>query len=136
MAKVFTGKVVIPGDKMEAYFKALAEAEKEREPFRNYLDELNSQFADYLDLKYSSRTARKHSGVVEMFIEFLCRQTDVEKIEDITRGIANTYFRQWYKRKVWDSATADDLKVALRKFFQFLAAEKGILNEKVLSGLK
>ena len=45
MPKVYMGKVVIPGDQIEAYFKALAEAEKAREPFRNHLQGLNQDFA-------------------------------------------------------------------------------------------
>lgn len=136
MARVFKGKVMIPGDKVDEYFKALEEAEKAREPFRKYLSSLNEEFADYLISKFSQKTARKHAGIVQMFIEFLCAYTDVDKIEDITRGMANTHFRQWYKRKVWDSSTPNDLKIALRKFFQFLADEKGIINEKALQGLR
>jgi site-specific recombinase XerD len=53
-------------------------------------------------------------------------------IEEITKGIANTHFRTWYKRKVWDSATDNDLKIGIKKFFEFLAKEKGIENNKVL----
>jgi hypothetical protein len=139
MAKVFTEKVVIPGNKIDEYLKALKEAEEARAPFRKHLENLKDEkdeFENYLLSKFSKRTARKHASIVEMFIEFLCGYTDVEKIEDITRGIANTHFRQWYKRKVWDSSTSDDLKVALYKFFQFLADEKGILNTNVLVGLK
>ena len=136
MAQVFTGKVAIPGDKIEEYFKAMEEAEKAREPFRRYLMDLNREFADYLSKKHTRRTASKHSGIVEMFIEFVCRHTDVEKIEDITKGIANSYFRKWYKKKVWDSSTESDLKVAIKKFFQFLATEKGIENRKVLDSFK
>ena len=71
-----------------------------------------------------------------MFIEFISRQTDIERLEDVTKGIVNTHFRQWYKRKVMDSSTVNDLRVALRKFFQFLATEKGIQNPKVLDALK
>ena len=71
-----------------------------------------------------------------MFVEFISRQTDVEDIEEITKGIVNTHFRQWYKRKVLDAATVNDLRVALRKFFQFLETEKGIQNAKVLDALK
>ena len=136
MAKVFTGRVAIPGDKIEEYFEAMAAAEEMRRPFREYLEGLNEEFYDHLADKFSERTARKHAGIVDMFIEFVIRQTDVKSIEEITRGIANTHFRKWYKRKVWDSATENDLKVALRKFFTFLSQEKGITNEKVLKGLK
>lgn len=136
MPRVFTGKVVIPGDKIEEYFKAMAEAEKEREPFRRYLEGLKEEFSSYLARKYARRTVNKHVGIIEMFIEFISRQTDVEKVEEITRGMVNTHFRQWYKRKVLDSATSDDLRVALTKFFQFLETEKGISNPKVLQALQ
>ncbi|MDI6793743.1 MAG: site-specific integrase [bacterium] len=138
MARVFTGKVVIPGDKIDDYLELMAEAEKEREPFRKSLAGLNEDFADYmLDEKgLTERTARKHGWIVGMFIEFLCSQTDVESLEEVTRGIANTHFRNWWKKKVWSSETPNDLRVALKKFFQFLAAKKGIENEKVLKALK
>ena len=79
---------------------------------------------------------RKYTGIVDMFIEFICRYTNVEKIEDITKGMVNSQLRSWYKRKVWDSATESDLRVALKKFFQFLATEKGTIDQKVLDALK
>ena len=41
MAKVYTGKVAVPGDKFEEYLKLMEEAEKEREPFRRQLVQLN-----------------------------------------------------------------------------------------------
>ena len=90
MAKVFTGKVAIPGDKLDEYFQALKEAEEGREPFRQYLASLNKEFGSYLSKKFTKRTVSKHTGIVEMFIEFLCRYTDVKSIDDITRGIANS----------------------------------------------
>lgn len=136
MAKVYTGKVMIPGDRIEEYFKLMAEAEKKREPFRQSLLNLNQEFYAFLQSKFSQRTARKHSSIVEMFVEFICLKTDVEKIEEITRGMVNTHFRNWWKKKVWDSTTPDELRVALRKFFVFLAEVKGIVNEKALKALK
>ena len=136
MPRVFTGKVVIPGDKIDEYLKAMAQAEEARKPFRRHLEELNEEFASYLSARYSDRTARKHTSIVEMFIDFLCRYTDVESLEEVTKGMVNTHFKQWYKRKVLDSATPDDLRVALKKFFQFLAMEKGIENQKVLESFK
>ncbi len=136
MPQVFTGKVAIPGDKIQDYLKMLEEAEKQREPFRNALKELNDEFHDHLLTKFQPKTARKHTMVVEMFIEFLCRHTDVMQIEDITRGMANTHFKKWWKKKVWDSTTPDQISVALKKFFTFLADEKGIVNEKVLHSFK
>ena len=136
MAKVYNGKVMIPGDKIEQYLKIMAEAEKKREPFRQYLLGLNGDFREYLESKLSARTARQHSSIVGLFVDFICRQTDVEKIEDITRGMVNTHFKNWWRRKVWDSTTPDQLRVALRKFFVFLAENKGIVNEKVLKALQ
>jgi site-specific recombinase XerD len=136
MAEVFTGRVVIPGDQIEAYFQAMAEAEKAREPFRKHLENLNQEFKDYLATKYVPKTVRKHGSIVSLFIDFICHYTDVQSIEEITKGMVNSHFRSWYRRKILDSATESDLKVALRKFFQFLASEKGITNQKALDALK
>lgn len=136
MPQVFTGKIAIPGDKIQDYLKMLEEAEKQREPFRNSLNELNDEFHEHLLTKFQPKTARKHAMVVELFIEFLCRHTDVTRIEDITRGMANTHFKKWWKKKVWDSTTPEQISVALKKFFTFLANEKGIVNEKVLQSFK
>ena len=135
MAKVYTGKVAIPGDKIKEYLKLMEEAEKQREPFRKHLIELNDDFHESLLVKYTERTANKHSGIVSLFIDFVCGYTDVEDISEITKGMVNTHFKQWWKRKVWDSTTPDQLRVALKKFFTFLADEKGIVNENVLKAL-
>jgi len=136
MAKVYTGKVIIPGDKIDEFFKVMKEAEEKRKPFRQSLLDLNQEFHQFLLTKYSERTARKHASIVEVFIDFICRQTDVERIDEITRGMVNTHFKKWWKRKVWDSTSPDELTVALRKLFLFLSEEKKIVNEKVLKALK
>jgi site-specific recombinase XerD len=60
----------------------------------------------------------------------------VESIEEITRGMVNTHFKKWWKRKVWDSTTPNELRIALKKFFQFLESEKKIENEKAMKGLQ
>jgi hypothetical protein len=136
MAKVYTGKVAIPGDQIDDYLKLMMEAEERRAPFQQQLTRLNDEFYENLLLKVSDRTARKHTGIIGLFIDFICGYTDVESIEEITRGMVNTHFKQWWKRKVWDSTTPDQLTVALRKFFTFLATEKGIVNEKAMKGLQ
>lgn len=136
MAKVYEGKVIIPGDKMDEFFKVMKEAEEKREPFRQSLLSLNQEFHQFLLTRYSERTSRKHASIVELFIDFICRQTDVERIEEITRGMVNTHFKKWWKRKVWDATTTDELRVALKKFFVFLSEEKNIVNEKALKALK
>ena len=136
MAQVFTGKVLVPGDRINEYFEALQQVETARAPFRQSLEQLNQEFAEFLATKYVPKTVRKHTGIIDLFIHFICGYTDVEKIEDITKGMVNSHFRSWYKRKVMDSATESDLRVALRKFFQFLATEKGITHQKLLDALK
>jgi hypothetical protein len=50
--------------------------------------------------------------------------------------MVNTHFKSWWRRKVLDATTQDELGVALRKFFKFLADERGIVNEKALKALK
>jgi hypothetical protein len=57
-------------------------------------------------------------------------------IEEITKGMVNSQFRRWYKSKVWGSTEPDELRVALKKFFQFLHQHKGIRNDTVLAALK
>lgn len=136
MAKVYTGKVVIPANQFDEYLEAMQAAEEARAPFRQSLEQLNRDFAGFLAAKYSKKTVRKHTNIIELFIHFICGYTDVETIEDISKGMVNSHFRKWYKRKVWDSSTESDLRVALKKFFQFLTTEKGITNEKVLNALK
>lgn len=136
MPQIFTGKVRIPADQIAQYFSDLEAANQVRAPFRRYLEGLHEEFTGYLTAKYAQRTVTKHASIFEMFIEFLCDYTDVTAIEEITRGIVNTHFRQWYKRKVWSSATPDDLRVALKKFFQFLETEKGIANPKAVAALQ
>ena len=136
MAKVYTGKVMIPGEKMDEFFKLMKEAEEKREPFRQSLLQLNEEFAEYLSKKVSQRTVRKHTSIIDLFIEFICRKTDVETIGEITRGMVNTHFKKWWKRKVWGSTTPDQLRVTLKKFFNFLTTEKNIVNEKVIKALR
>lgn len=70
-------------------------------------------------------------AIIALFIDFVCWDTDVLRIEEITRGIANSYFRQWYPRKVHDR-TESELKTAIKKFFLFLAQERDITNDAVL----
>jgi len=135
MAKVFMGKAIITGDQIDDYLQAMRKAEKEREPFRKMLEGFNQEFEAYLTEQFSVRTARKHSCKVALFIDFLCWNTDVKSIDEITRGIANSHFRKWYMSKVGD-CSENELKSAIKKFFHFLAEKKGIKNEKVLMSFR
>ena len=132
MARVFRGKVAIPGEQMDAYLEALGQFERAKEPLRTQLEQYAVDFARTLAQQYAPKTVRKHTAIITLFIEFVCWQTDVQRLEEITRGIANSAFRQWYLRKVGDR-TESELKTAVRKFFQFLAQDKGVRNEAVLT---
>ncbi|MGR3280559.1 site-specific integrase, partial [Acaryochloris marina NIES-2412] len=65
MAKVYTGKVVIPANQMDQYLEAMQTAEEARAPFRQSLEQLNRDFAGFLAQKYSKKTVRKHTNIVE-----------------------------------------------------------------------
>ena len=136
MPEVYTSKVVIPGDQIDAYLAAMREAEEARAPFRELLTRLNDEFGVSLEKKYSRRTARKHTSVVDLFIIFLCDYTDVARLEDVTRGMVNSHFRRWYRSKVLDRMDPDETRVALKKFFGFLDQEKGIHNPTALDALR
>ena len=136
MPEVYTGKVVIPGDQIDDYLAAMQAAEEARAPFRRSLNELNAAFAASLEKKYSRRTVLKHTSVVDLFIVFLTDYTDVERLEDVTRGMVNSHFRRWYQRKVLDRMDPDEIRVALRKFFVFLDQEQDIHNPKALEALR
>ena len=125
MPKVFTGKIAIPGDKIDEYFKALEKAEEERAPFRKSLEARSDAFDEHLASRFSQRTVRRHSMTIEMFVEFLCRQTDVQSLDEVTVGMANSHFRNWYKRKVMDNATDSDLKNGIQKFFHLTVMAAG-----------
>ena len=135
MARVFRGKIAIPGDQMEAYFQALERFEKDKEPMRKQLEQCARDFERVLTQQYAPKTVRKHMAIIALFIDFVCWNTDVCRIEEITRGIANSYFRQWHLSKVGDR-TESELKTAIKKFFQFLDQEKGIMNEAVLESFQ
>lgn len=135
MARVFRGKVAIPGDQMDAYLDALGQFERAKAPLRTQLEQYARDFARTLAQQYAPKTVRKHTAILALFIEFVSWQTDVQRIEEITRGIANSAFRQWYLRKVGDR-TESELKTTVRKFFEFLAQAKGIRNEAVLQSLR
>jgi hypothetical protein len=95
MAEVFRGKVAIPGDQIEAYFEALEQFETDKQPMRQQLEQYARDFEQALAKQYTAKTVRKHAAIIALFIDFLCWDTDVRQIEEITRGIANSSFRQW-----------------------------------------
>ena len=135
MPTVFTSKIAIPGDRIHEYLEAREQAQRQREPFKKSLLDFNNKFHDSLTAKFTKKTARKHAGIVSMFIEFIAGYTDVESVEAITKGMANSYFRRWYKKKVWDKTTESEIKTALKKFFTYLKEEENVINDVVLKSL-
>jgi hypothetical protein len=115
MARVFRGKMTIPGDHIEAYLEALGEVEHDKAPLRTQLEQYARDFERTLARQYAPKTVRKHLAIITLFIDFVCWDTDVRRVEEITRGIANSAFRQWYLRKVGDR-TESELKTAIKKF--------------------
>ena len=94
---------------------------------------LAEEFIDSLHKQgLSKRTVNKHRMNIEMFIVYLTQYTDADDFATVRKGMVNTEFFQWYRRKVLDRCDPDSLKSTTRKFFKFLAEEKGIYNEKVL----
>jgi hypothetical protein len=136
MPQIFTGKVVIPGDQLPQYLEAMAETEAAREPFRRHLETHNEAFGAWLATKYTRKTVLRHTGVVGLFVDFLCDYTDLERLEAVTRGMVNSGFRSWVKRKVWGGPDADELRVGLRKFFQYLDTQQGLRVPAALAALK
>ncbi len=135
MAKVFLGRVSIPADQMDDYINSIGDRESEFQPLRRQLRQLNGEFKRFLGRSFSPKTVRKHSGVIDLFIDFLEWHTDVTSIDEITRGMANSYFRKWYNSKIGDLRESE-LKTAIKKFFRFLADKKDIRNDAVLNSFK
>lgn len=127
LPQVFTGKIVIPGDMINEYLALMRKAEEEREPFVKMLGGTLEGYEAYLreEKGFTQAPVRKHCMVVAMFHEFLPRQTDVWKYEEVTKGMANTHFRAWYKKKVWGGPDLEQVRVSLPKFFAFLREKKG-----------
>jgi site-specific recombinase XerD len=134
MPKVFTGKVIIPGDKIDEYFEMLEKEEEKRKLFVEKCDAILDEFFDYLveEKGLSKRTANHHYWIIQMFNEFLAHQTDVWDYSEVTKGMANSHFKRWYKRKVWGGPGVDRIPVTMKKFFTFLKEKKGHTIKKFL----
>lgn len=135
MPKVIVGDIVF--ETLEDYFAPLEAWEEHRAPFRAQADALADEFIEYLfDQGLSKRTIRKHNQNIGMFMVYLTQYTDTDDFATVRKGVVNTNFFRWYRRKVLNRLDKDSLKSTTRKFFKFLAEEKGIYNEKVLGKRK
>jgi site-specific recombinase XerD len=131
MPKVIVGDTEF--ESIDEYIAALKAWEEFRAPFKVQAEALAEEFIDSLHKQgLSKRTINKHQMNIEIFIVYLKQYTDADDFATVRKGMVNTEFFQWYRRKVLDRCDPASLKSTTRKFFKFLAEEKGIYNEKVL----
>jgi hypothetical protein len=136
MAKVFSGKVMmkLTPESLEAMEKAAIKFDEEKAPLRKQMDNFIKEFNEYLLTRgHGKKDACKICMTASLFSDFIYFSTDVLKIEEVTKGMANSYFRRWYNSKVLNDKKNDyELKSAMYMFFIFLTEEKKLKVEKVL----
>ena len=99
MTKVYAGKVEF--ESIEDYLAAMEAQEQRRAPFKAEAETLADEFIDYLDEQgLSKRTIRKHGQNIEIFIVYLTQYTDADDFATVRKGVVNTEFFRWYRRKV------------------------------------
>jgi len=131
MPKVIVGNLEFAS--IEDYLAALEAWEEARAPFKAQAEVLADEFVDYLrEQGLSKGTISKHGKNIEMFIVYLTQYTDADDLATVRKGVVNTEFFRWHRRKVLDRCDPASLESTTRKFFKFLAEKKGIYNEKVL----
>ncbi len=123
MAHVVTGKIDIPGENLSEYLHVLEETEKATAPFRKQLEQLNREFERSLETKFSKKTARKHALVIEVFIDFVCWQTDVRSIDELTRAWPTVIFADGIAGKPGKAPRASS-KQRSRSSFSFSTQRK------------
>jgi hypothetical protein len=63
MARVVTGTIEIPGEKLSEYLQAVEDAEQAKAPFRKHLEQLNREFERYVLQEDSSEPCVYHRTV-------------------------------------------------------------------------
>ena len=135
MTKAYAGNVEF--ESIDDYLAAMKAWEQYRAPFKAQAETLADEFIDYLDEHgLSKRTIRKHGQNIEIFIVYLTQYTDADDFATVRKGVVNTEFFRWYRRKVLNRLDQASLQSTTRKFFKFLAERKDIYNEKVLGKRK
>ena len=86
MARVFQGKVAIPGEQMDVYLEALGQFERDKAPLRAQLEQYADDFARTLAQQYAPKTVRKHTAIIALFLEFLSWQTTGLSLHATTRA--------------------------------------------------
>jgi hypothetical protein len=85
-----------------ASFEALGPYENENATMPTLLEQYARDFDCALAQQYTLITVRKHAAIIALFIECVCWDTDIHRIDERTRGMANSGFGQWYRRTVGD----------------------------------
>ena len=135
MTKAYAGNVEF--ESIDDYLAAMKAWEQYRAPFKAQAETLADEFIDYLDEHgLSKRTIRKHGQNIEIFIVYLTQYTDADDFATVRKGVVNTEFFRWYRRKVLNRLDRASLQSTTKKFFKFLAERKDIYNEKVLGKRK
>jgi len=62
------------------------------EECRANLGYLCDEFIKHLQVTVSKRTATKQTAIIELFKDFLCFDCRITTIDDVTVGMANSYF--------------------------------------------
>jgi hypothetical protein len=86
-------------------------------------------------LEGSVRGISKHDQNIEIFIVYLTQYTDADDFTTVRKGVVNTEFFRWYRRKVLNRLDQASLQSTTKKL-KFLAERKDIYNEKVLGKRK
>jgi hypothetical protein len=90
--------------------------EQHRAPFKAEAETLADEFIDYLNEQgLSKRTIRKHSQNIEIFIVYLTQYTDADDFATVRKGVANTEFFRWYRRKVLNRLDQASLQSTTKK---------------------
>jgi hypothetical protein len=104
--------------------------------FERQCRRLRGDFCRSLALQYSPWTVCRHRNILQVFFDYLCDETAVTDLEQVTKGMVNSGFRRWYHHKVWDRTSDSELRTTLKRFFRFLAQKKGIENASALEALR
>lgn len=103
---------------------------------REFLEFLQKKFKEHLLSKdLSQRTVNKQIGIVSRFVDYICFDCDLKKMDNISVGMANSHFRKWHLSKIRD-ATSGQLTTVIGGFFLYLYDELNIRNERVVQSFK
>lgn len=96
-----------------------------------YLDE----YQKFLLVKQNG-TGASHCDIIHQFVNYLFNYHLVSCFEQITVSMANSKFLTLYKRQNKELIEKVTMKNILNGFFTFIYGKYGIINPKLMKGLK